>query len=185
MTHWNRLVTPIAAAAVLVVLAVGLAWYLHPSPRIAYVNTSRLMTGSAEAASVQRQLQAEEEAGKAHLKQLEDTLQGALDGMSKEYNAAKPARKKELQDLLSARNQQVNNARIATTRRLEKLQQEKMQGVLQKANVFMEEYGKTHYYTIIIGAIAGGNILYAGKAEYAVFPVDDCLASCSRISSLA
>jgi outer membrane protein len=81
--------------------------------------------------------------------------------MSKEYNTAAPAKKKEMQDMLSARNQEVNNFKQANTRKMEELRQKNMQGVFDKVNVYLSEYGKKHHYTIIFGTMAGGNIIYA------------------------
>jgi hypothetical protein len=34
-----------------------------------------------------------------------------------------------------------------------------MQGVFDKVNVYLNEYGKKHHYTIIFGTMSGGNIL--------------------------
>jgi len=84
----------------------------------------------------------------------------------KEYNTANAKRKKELQDLLSAHNQQVNNFREASVKRMQKLQSEKMQSVIDKVNVYMAEYGKKHNYSIIFGTVAGGSILYGNSDRY-------------------
>jgi Skp family chaperone for outer membrane proteins len=86
--------------------------------------------------------------------------------MSKEYNVATPAKKKELQDMLSARNQQVNNFREANVQKTEQLRETKMQAVFDKVNVFLKEYGKKHHYGIIFGTAAGGSIVYGDEARY-------------------
>ena len=83
--------------------------------------------------------------------------------MSKEYERAK---KKALQDGHSARNQQINNFRRANMRKMEKLRSTKMKSVMDKANVYLTEYGKKHGYGIIFGTAAGGSILYGDENKY-------------------
>jgi outer membrane protein len=147
-------------------LAISFGVFFWKTPRIAYVNTSKLMIGFSEAAKIDHEIKAEEDKIQAQLKLLQDTLQGTVDNMSKTYDNAPPAKKKELQDLLSARNQQINNFRQASTRRMDELRQKNMQGVIDKINVFLGEYGKKHSYTLIFGTMTGGNILYGNEAKY-------------------
>ena len=111
-------------------------------------------------------LQEEDDKWKKQLKELQDSLASHVDVMTKEYNNANAKRKKELQDLLSAHNQKVNNFREASVKRMQKLQSEKMQSVMDKANVYMAEYGKKHKYSIIFGTVAGGSILYGNSDGY-------------------
>jgi outer membrane protein len=98
------------------------------------------------------------------MKLLQDSLQVAMDQLSGEYDKASPARKRELQDLLAARNQEINNFRSANERQMEKLRAEKMKPVVEKANVFVSEYGKKHRYKVILGAGGGGVILYGAQS---------------------
>lgn len=100
------------------------------------------------------------------MKTLEDSLQQTVNKMTKEYNNSNAAKQKEMQNMLSARNQQLNKFRQVNIRRIEKLRQEKMQGVFEKSNVYMAEYGKKHHYSIILGTLAGGNILYGNERGY-------------------
>ncbi|MDD5672852.1 MAG: OmpH family outer membrane protein [Chitinivibrionales bacterium] len=136
------------------------------SPKIAYINTGKLMIGFSEANKIEQSLKAEDDKWQTQYKQMQDSIQASIDRMSKEYNKATPAKKKELQDQLSARNQQLNNFRQANMRKLEDLRQKKMQGVYDKANVYMSEYGKKHHYSMIFGTIAGGSILYGNESKY-------------------
>jgi outer membrane protein len=134
---------------------------MYFTPRIAYVNTGKLMVGFAESNKVEKEIKAEDDKWQAQYKQLKDSLEAAVKTMSKDYNSAIPAKKKEMQDMLSARNQEVNNYKQVNTRKMEELRQKKMQGVFEKVNVYLGEYGKKHRYTIIFGTMMGGNIVYA------------------------
>lgn len=135
-------------------------------PRVAYVDTARLMVSFSEAAKVERELKAEDEKWRANLKVLEDSVQAAAKRISAEFDKASPKRKRELQDLLSARNQQVNNFVQANRKRMEKLRQEKMQGIVAKVNAYISEYGEKEGYSIILGTATGGSILYGDTRGY-------------------
>jgi Skp family chaperone for outer membrane proteins len=156
---------PIVSAAVLIIIyAVINQMFL--APKVAYINTGKLMVGFSESAKIEKELKAEDDRWQAQYKALSDSLQAQIDKMSKEYNAASTAKKKELQDMLSARNQQVNNFKQANLRRMDELKQKKLQTVFDKANVFLSEYGKKHHYSIIFGTVAGGSILYGNESRY-------------------
>jgi outer membrane protein len=136
------------------------------SPKIAYVDTSKLLIGFSEAAKIERELKAEDDKWKEQMKAVQDSLESAVTTMSKEYDRAAPAKKKELQDILSARNQQLNNFKQVNMRKMEELKQKKLASVFEKANLFMAEYGKKHHYSIVFGTGAGGSILYGDERKY-------------------
>lgn len=131
-------------------------------PKIAYVNTSKLVVGFAESAQAERAVKAEEEKLQANLKMLEDSVKAKVELMSKDYNSATAARKKELQDLLTAENQRYNNYKYAGYKQLDELRAKKLQAAMDKANVYMQEYGKKHRYSIVF-ATASGNIVYGNQ----------------------
>jgi outer membrane protein len=155
----------VVSAAILIILY-AIINQMFFTPKIAYVNTGKLMVGFSEANKVEREVKAEDDKWQAQLKILQDSLQAQINNMSKEYDRASTSKKKELQDMLSARNQQINNYRQANLRKMEDMRQKKMQGVFDKANVYMTEYGKKHRYSIILGTVAGGSILYGDESKY-------------------
>ena len=150
---------------IVTLFAVVLNLYIT-NPKIAYVNTSKIMIGFTDASKVEKELKAEDVKLQSELKILQDTLAKQIDLMSKEYNTATPQRKKELQDQLSAANQQINNFKIAANNKLEKMKQEKLKGIIEKINLYLDEYGKKHHYSIIFGTTTGGNIVYGDINRY-------------------
>ena len=82
--------------------------------------------------------------------------------MSNEYDNATPARK-DLQDNLSTRNQQINNFH-RLIRKMDEMRQKKMTGVVEKINIFVAEYGKKKHYSVILGTGPGGNIIFGNQA---------------------
>ncbi len=51
-------------------------------------------------------------------------------------------------------------------RRIDELRQKKMEGVFDKVNVYLKEYGKKHHYGIIVGTVSDGSIVYGDEGRY-------------------
>jgi Skp family chaperone for outer membrane proteins len=135
-------------------------------PRIAYLDTAKLLVGFSEAAKVDREVKVEDDKWQVEEKVLQDSLRAVITAMSKDYDRAPVAKKKEMQDALSARNQQINNFREANVKRVSDLRQKKMQTVFEKVNVFIGEYGKKKHYSMIFGTATGGSILFGDERGF-------------------
>lgn len=158
----TQIVVPFITTIVLIAIYAFISQRYY-TPRIAYVNTGKLLVGFAETNNVEKEIKTEDDKWQAQYKLLQDSLEATVKVMTKEYNDAAPAKKKEMQDMLSARNQEVNNFKQANIRKIEELKQKKMQGNFEKINVYLAEYGKKYHYTIIFGTMSGGNIVYADE----------------------
>ena len=92
MTNTKGNVNPIAVqfivSAVIAAAIAWTAWFLKSSPRIAYVDTAKLMVGFSEASRVQNELQAEDEKWRKQLGVLQDSVQAAIDTMSRYFDKA-------------------------------------------------------------------------------------------------
>lgn len=167
-SNTNLIIIMLITLVLAVVISFLLCKYISPSPKIAYVDTAKLMVGFNEAARIDRELKEEDDKWKKKLKELKDSLAAHLDLMGKEYDNANLKRKKDLQTMLSIHNQNVNNFREANQKKMENLKQEKLQTVFSKMNLFMSEYGKKHNYSIIFGTVAGGSILFGNQKGYEI-----------------
>jgi len=102
----------IAVVTVSVIIAVAISFvisrYVFPAPRIAYVDTGKLMVGFNEANKVKKELQEVEKEWQSKIKILNDSLAAQVEKVSKEFDNASLQRKQELQTQLSILNQQVN-----------------------------------------------------------------------------
>lgn len=128
--------------------------------KIGFVNSERVITGFKPAYEVEKGLLEKDSQFKAKLKVLEDSTKAFMDSMSVRYDNANQSMKKQIQDELSARNQQINNLNRAHMRAMEEERTAKMQGVYNKINSFLKEFGKGKGYSILFGTVQGGNILY-------------------------
>lgn len=127
--------------------------------KIAFMDTNRVLTGFKEAHKVNEMLRGEDEKWRKGLKALEDSLKSFMDTMSVHYDKAPVEKKRQLQDELAAKNQQINNFTAVNTRRLQDMQVKSMEKVYEKVNAFLKEYGKKGNYQIIFGT-SGGSIVY-------------------------
>lgn len=137
---------PLAILA-LVLAAAALALFFWKSGlgggarKIGFVDTQRLMTGFKEAHKVNKELEAQDGKWKADLKAMDDSLKAFMDTMTVKFDAADMKTKKQMQDELAMRNQQVNNYQRYHTKKMQDLTQQKIQDVYAKINAFMKEYG--------------------------------------------
>lgn len=131
----------------------------HAGRKFAFVDTQRLLTAFKEAHRVNKEVEAEDKKWKTALKTMEDSLKAFMDTMTVKYDKAGLNEKREMQDELAVRNQQVNNFQRVNTGKMQELSREKLSKVYEKIDAYMKEYGKSHGYEIIFGT-AQGSILY-------------------------
>jgi len=152
----------LAAGTILIAVVLSLTFgrILFGGPRVGYVENSKLMIGFSEASRADKEIRKHDEKWQEQLKVVQDSVQAAVDTMSKYFDSADPDDKRKLQDNLSAWNQRANNFKQANMQNSQKLRAEKMNAVAEKINVYVSEYGKKHGYDMILGTGQGGSILY-------------------------
>ncbi len=165
----------------LAVMALGLSIYClvdakKSTAKYAFVNTQKLMTGFTPANAVLKDLEEDDARFKTHLKAMDDSLKSFMDSMTTAYDKSTPEKKKQWQDKLSYRNQEINNISRSHIKKMDEDRVRKMQGVYDKINVYISEFGKKQGYSIIFGTVQGGNILFGdGGSSDITQPVLDGL----------
>lgn len=160
---------PLALAALVFgMIALALVWksgmHAGGARKIAFVDTQRLMAGFKEANKVNKELEAEDAKWKGDHKAMEDSLKAFMDTMTAKFDAADIKTKKQMQDELAMRNQQVNNFQRYHVKKMQDLTASRMKDVFAKVNVFMKEYGAAHGYDVIFGTV-NGSILYGENTQ--------------------
>lgn len=69
------------------------------------------------------------------------------------------------QELLSNKQQQINNYQQAIQKQIQEEDQKATQTVMNDINDYLEEFGKKNNYKIIFGASGSGNIMYADESS--------------------
>ena len=114
----NSVTVVIVSVILAVVISFIISKFISPPPKIAYVDTAKLMVGFNEAARIDRELKEKDDKWKKQLKELKDSLAAHIDLMGKEYDNANLKRKKDLQTMLTIHNQNVNNFREANQKKI-------------------------------------------------------------------
>lgn len=116
--------------------------------KVCYVNPNKLLQGYHAAQTQHELFQA-----KARDWQLRiDSLGTELQALSQAPAATR-----------TAKEQQLLRYREAIQQRAQQENQRLTQAVLAEINAYLQQYGKAHGYTFILGATEGGNIVYAAE----------------------
>ncbi len=153
----NSLFSVLAMA--LAALALVFSYQAKSKVKIAFVDTNRLMTAFKEANKANGEIKAEDDKWKANLKVMNDSLKSFMDSMTVKFDESPLSKRKELQDELAMRNQQINNYTAFQNRKLQEEAGKKLAVVFEKINAYMKEYGKREGYQIVFGT-SNGSILY-------------------------
>lgn len=152
-------------AALLASLAVaGYTLYrLRALPKVGIVDNALLMQQFSEAIRARGELQVERQKWTANSKIIEDSLKVVMEAMGKaEHESAKT--REALAARLDKWNKEYNDYATAVQQMAPKLEAEKLRPVLDKLNMFVQNWGREHGYAAILGTGNGGVILMRESA---------------------
>ena len=140
--------------------AVGLHFLDRP-PKIAYAETSALMSQFNVAIKARKQFEELSRDWDKNIQALNDSLNSAMERLKQEYEKASAGKKDELRAMLQKRNDDLQKYTNAVKKMSEAKEKELMGPVLSQMNGFMKTWGRQHGYAFIFGTTGGGNILQA------------------------
>lgn len=151
-------------SAFLIVISFSVWNYLH-SPKIAYVNNTKLF----------KNFSGYREALEKYQKQHE-FLQANLDSLSKEYetqvkfyqskeSSLSEEEKKQYQSQLIRQERNVIGYKKAIEQKITEEESKLQEGVYNQVNSYIKEYGTTHGYDYILGSSGDGNLLFAKDSK--------------------
>ena len=152
--------------AVLALVLAGYSAYnsLNES-KLAYVDINKLMDGY-------NRTEVERAAFQTKAKQLQSNVDSLIGNWQEELKAYEKERstlsKKEIelkQELLAGKQQQIGAYQQAIQKQIQEEDQKATQIVVGDINAYVKEYGKTHGFSIIMGATGSGNIMYANEVS--------------------
>ena len=135
--------------------------YLNSSDELVYVDVNKLMDGYKRTAVAKKEFEAKAGILKANADSLLVDWQNELKIYEKERSSMSTKELELKQELLSSKQQQINNYQQAVQKQIQKEDQKVSQTVINDINDFVKEYGKKHGHEIIFGANGGGNVMYA------------------------
>lgn len=149
-----------------ILAAIALAMNLmRPVPKIGYVDTATLMSQFTEAVAAQKELNKSKDEWGRNAKVIQDSLQAAMNAIKSEYETASPARKQALRSGMERWNQDLSRYSHTVKELAANRDQELMTPVIQKFNIFVQQWGKDHGYSMIFGTTSNGNLLQAESAS--------------------
>ncbi len=131
--------------------------------RIVYVNTNKLLLeykGMKEAQASFEQLSA---SWKANIDTLSSELSRSAEKLEQERATLSAKEVHLTEELLRTKQQQLVQYQQATEQKASQEDARLREQVLSKINAYIQEYGKQHNLSIIMGATEMGNIVYADE----------------------
>ncbi|HNP19915.1 MAG TPA: OmpH family outer membrane protein [Fulvivirga sp.] len=152
------------ALLALAVSAFTLYFSIENKPKIAYIESNRLLVSYKGMQAASSEYQNKVKIWTANI----DTLRNELQTEIKKYEVEKKGlSKKERQlteKLINTKQKQLVDYQRSIEQKAAKEDQEVTQKVLDKVSAYVKSFGNKHGYTIIIGATESGNLVYAEEA---------------------
>jgi outer membrane protein len=153
-----------AITSVLIVVCGILADRMWFAPRLAYVETSKILENFNEAIVARKQLTAEKDSLQKQVKAVQDSLQRVAQVIGANYERAPEKQKALMQADITRMNTEFTTTVNTLQQRVNTREQELMAPVLLKLNDFLQSWGHDHHYSLILGTLSGGNIVAADHA---------------------
>ncbi|WP_340076406.1 OmpH family outer membrane protein [Leptobacterium sp. I13] len=159
----NKITLPLALVAF--IISITSFFYFQSQSELVYVDVNKLLDGYTRTKIEREAFNKKASALKANVDSLLVDWQNELKIYERERSSMT---KKELelkQELLSNKQQQLNNYQQAIQRQIQEEDQKVTQTVINDINDYVKEYGKNKGYRIVFGASGSGNIMYADEAS--------------------
>lgn len=159
-----------------IILGISLSvWAKLTIPKTAYVRTADLVNGYLGMKEASNEFQKKSSGWQSDIDSLKRILQKEIDTYTQDSLTLSREKKKEKMKYIN----RLQNDLVEYTRTLSdkagKEDEEMTQRVLNQVNSFIEQYGKEHGYTVILGTTSSGNIMYGDKSADITEPVLEAL----------
>ncbi|MGB0523977.1 MAG: OmpH family outer membrane protein [Flammeovirgaceae bacterium] len=139
-------------------------FFLNSHPKLAYVDSQKLLANYEGMQQAQKAFQAKAVAWQANVDTLGKALQVKLAHHEKNLTTMTKREKQLSVELLKTKKQQLQQYQQAVGQKAQEEEQKAMQAVLEEVNAFLEAYGKEQGYQVILAATQAGNIAYADES---------------------
>lgn len=159
----NTKITNISLAILTIAIIALTIVVFTRSEKVAYIDTSKLLSKSNEMQNLKKQLEKEQTSIAGNIDTLTTELQNSLKEYEKSQSKMSPKEKQLSQELLRNKQQQLIQYQQAVQQKVQGEEQKKTQEVLNTINARIKEYGERKGYKLIL-ATSGGNIAYGDQA---------------------
>jgi len=135
----------------------------NSSPKIAYVQSHDLIYSYAGTKHIQAQLEAQRQQWQSNIDTLSFDFQKSLSRFEQELPNLSPDEAEQRRQALVAQQQSSIQYTRSIEEKVQREENELMEGVLNQVNAMAAAYGQEHGFTIIFGTTTSGNILHGAQ----------------------
>jgi outer membrane protein len=137
-----------------------LSFFVFPSQKIGYVDSTRLLNGYKAMVEARKEFEKKQANWNANVDTLMKDVQDAIKKYEKTAATGTDKEKQLSKELITGKQKQLYDYQNATRQNASQEEQRLTQNVLTTVNAYLLRYGKKHHYKMILIA-ANGNIAYA------------------------
>lgn len=151
-------------------VALGLAslyllYFTNRPPKLAYVDSAKVLDGYKEMQNARVQYRQQVEAWQANLDTLKQTVQQELDSYNRVRTTLAPAQRHTQEARLAQRQKQYFDYKKAITQKAAEEEARSTAEIVRKADGLMKQYGKEHGYDLVLAATEAGTIVYGREGR--------------------
>lgn len=153
----------ILSALIISVISITLNFFQFKGEKVAYVDVSKLVKEFELSKTYQNEIDQNLNKQKAFI----DSLTYQLSGVTEKLTLEQPGGSsyKNLEAKIDSLYERIKYVEEAFNMNTEKMVEKYNKEVFAQINQYIEEYGKEHNYSIILGAKGDGSILYGSDAN--------------------
>jgi len=147
-----------------VVVSIAVLYVLHfrsQSNRLVYVNSVKLLNGYQAMADARKDYEDKTKTWQANADTLMAEIQASFKKYESEMARMSAKEREQARQLIETKKQQLAQYQQSIEEKAHQQDLQLTQKVVDRANAFLERYGKEHDYQIILAANQTGNIIYA------------------------
>jgi outer membrane protein len=153
---------PLVLFFLLVLALAALGWqFQRSSPRIAYVDSVKLLNGYRVMAGARKAYEAKARNWQTNIDTLSSETQQAIRDFEKAAGSMTVTERKLSTERIRTKQQELRRYQQAIQEAARQEEAKGTQEVISQVNGFLEEYGQTHGYDLILVATPAGSIAYA------------------------
>jgi outer membrane protein len=143
----------------------------HRAPKIAYAETSVLLSEFSEAVNARTKFEESQKEWDKNLRMLNDSLNAAVERLKSGYDQAGKDQRESMRRDMQKSNESIQRYTAAVKKMSQDKERELMDPVIKKMNGFLAEWGERNGYSLILGTLSGGNILQADTKMNLTAPI--------------
>ena len=157
MKIWNKVL--VISNIVLIGLVIYMLFIRHSGPRIAYIQSDKVIYGFLGTIEAQNKFKSEVSGYQANFDSLEIEFKRKTDQLNTSSGVEKANLESELNELAG----KINDYQSRIEQILQEREMELTQSAINQINTFVTKFGHAQGYDLILGTGTGGNVLFGDE----------------------